>query len=74
MKEKGLVASDLFVEGQVAGLLKNYDQDGGDSYYRAVLQNLFFALLNTEIDKRGFSQARNATHRNFTLYRYNTGD
>ena len=39
MKEKGLVASDLFVEGQVAGLLKNYDQGGGDSYYRAVLQN-----------------------------------
>ena len=70
MKEKKLVASGLFVEGQVAGLLKNYDQDGGDSYYRAVLQNLFFATLNTEIDKRGFSQARNATHRNFSLYRY----
>ena len=70
MKEKGLVASGLFVEGQVAGLLKKYDCDGGDSYYRAVLQNLFFATLNTEIDKRGFSQARNATHRNFSLYRY----
>ena len=70
MKEKGLVASDLFVEGQVAGLLKNYDQEGDDSYYRAVLQNLFFATLNTEIDKRGFSQGRNATHRNFSLYRY----
>ena len=70
MKEKGLVASDLFVEGQVAGLLKNYDQGGGDSYYRAVLQNLFFATLNTEIDKRGFSTGRNATHRNFSLYRY----
>ena len=70
MKEKGLVASDLFVEGQVAGLLKNYDQEGGDSYYRAVLQNLFFATLNTEIDKRGFSTGRNATHRNFSRYRY----
>ena len=70
MKEKGLVADGLFVEGQVAGLLKKYDQDSGDSYYRAVLQNLFFATLNTEIDKRGFSQARNATHRNFSLYRY----
>ena len=70
MKEKKLVASGLFVEGQVAGLLKNYDQDGGDSYYRAVLQNLFFATLNTEIDKRGFSKVRNVTHRNFSLYRY----
>ena len=51
-------------------LLKNYDQGGGDSYYRTVLQNLFFATLNTEIDKRGFSTGRNATHRNFSLYRY----
>lgn len=70
MKEKRLVADGLFDEGKVASLLKNYDRDGGDSYYRAVLQNLFFATLNTEIDKRGFSQARNATHRNFSLYRY----
>ena len=70
MKEKGLVADGLFVEEQVAGLLKNYDQGGGDSYYRAVLQNLFFATLNTEIDKRGFSTGRNATHRNFSRYRY----
>ena len=70
MKEKKLVASGLFVERQIAGLLKNYDQDGGDSYYRAVLQNLFFATLNTEIDKRGFSKVRNVTHRNFSLYRY----
>ena len=70
MKEKRLVASDLFDEGKVAGLLKNYDQNGGDSYYRAVLQNLFFATLNTEIDKRGFSKLRNVTHRNFSLYRY----
>ena len=70
MKEKKLVASGLFVERQIAGLLKNYDQDGGDSYYRSVLQNLFFATLNTEIDKRGFSKERNVTHRNFSLYRY----
>ncbi len=31
MKEKGLIAGALFVEEQVAGLLKNYDPDGGDS-------------------------------------------
>lgn len=70
MKEKRLVADGLFDEGKVASLLKNYDRDGGDSYYRAVLQNLFFATLNTEIDKRGFSKVRNVTHRNFSLYRY----
>ena len=72
MKEKGLVDGDLFVEAQVQHLLKNYDREKGDSYYRAVLQNLFFATLNTEMDKdkRGFSQGQNATHRNFSLYRY----
>ena len=57
VKEKGLVAEDLFVENQVAKLLRDYDADGGDSYYRAVLQNLFFATLNTEISRRRFSSA-----------------
>ncbi len=70
MKEKGLIAGDLFVEGQVNRLLNDYDREKGDSYYRAVLQNLFFATLNTEMDKRGFSRVKNATHRNFSLYRY----
>ena len=52
-------------------LLKDYDQDTGDSYYRAILQNLFFATLNTEIAKRGFSpQEGTPNHRNFSLYRY----
>ena len=70
IKEKGLVADDLFNETKISKLLKNYDRDNGDSYYRAVLQNLFFATLNTEIDQRGFSKVREATHRNFSLYRY----
>lgn len=70
IKEKGLVADELFNETQVARLLKDYDRDTGDSYYRAVLQNLFFATLNTEIEKRGFSPRTNAKHRNFSLYRY----
>ena len=70
IKEKGLVADDVFNETKISDLLKNYDRDTGDSYYRAVLQNLFFATLNTEIGKRGFSKEKNATHRNFSLYRY----
>ena len=70
IKEKGLVADELFNETQVSPLLKNYDHDCGDSYYRAVLQNLFFATLNTEIGKRGFSEGGNPRHRNFSLYRY----
>ena len=56
IKEKGLVSDELFNETQVRDLLEDYDRDTGDSYYRAVLQNLFFATLNTEIEKREFSE------------------
>ena len=70
IKEKGLIADDLFNETRIADLLEGYDPDAGDSYYRAVLQNLFFATLNTEIDKRGFSKQTHDTHRDFSRYRY----
>ena len=70
IKEKRLVAEDLFIENRAAQLLKDYDRDGGDSYYRAVLQNLFFATLNTEIGQRGFSSENNVTPRDFSRYRY----
>ena len=70
IKEKGLITDALFSETQVGPLLKDYDHDTGDSYYRAVLQNLFFATLNTEIGKRRFSKGGNTGHRNFSLYRY----
>ena len=70
IKEKGLVAEELFNETQVRGLLIDYDRDTGESYYRAVLQNLFFATLNTEIEKRRFSKRTRDDHRNFSLYRY----
>ena len=65
-----MVAEELFNEPQVRDLLADYDRDTGDSYYRAVLQNLFFATLNTEIGSREFSQGGNSRHRNFSLYRY----
>ena len=70
IREKGLVHEHLFVEDRVRPLLRGYDGEHGDSYYRAVLQNLFFATLNTEVGKRGFSTRRNATHRDFSRYRY----
>ena len=70
IKEKGLVAEDLFVEHQVGTLLQDYDGADGDSYYRAVLQNLFFATLNTEIGERRFSKQTSDDHRNFSVYRY----
>ena len=70
LKEKGLVAEALFDEAEARGMLKDYDREDGDSYYRAVLQNLFFATLNTEIEKRRFSSGGNAAHRDFSRYRY----
>ena len=47
IKEKDLIADQLFNETQIHRLLKHYDRDSGDSYYRAILQNLFFGTLNT---------------------------
>ena len=70
IKEKGLVADALFHKTQIQDLLKEDDFDNGDSYYRAVLQNLFFATLNTEIDKRKFSTVGYTTNRDFSRYRY----
>ena len=69
IKEKRLIAEALFVENQVSELLCDYDR-GGDSYYRAVMQNLFFATLNTEIGEREFSRTSYSTHRIFSRYRY----
>ncbi|MYK43431.1 MAG: hypothetical protein F4039_05020 [Gammaproteobacteria bacterium] len=70
IKEKGLVADALFNKSQIQDLLNEDDFNNGDSYYRAVLQNLFFATLNTEIDKRKFSKESYNTNRDFSCYRY----
>ena len=69
LKEKRLVPEDIFTEDFAAKALKHHASDATD-YYRAVLQNLFFATLNTEIDKREFSKANRRTHRDPTKYRY----
>ena len=70
IKEKGLITDALFNKTETQALLKAADFEEDDSYYRAVLQNLFFATLNTEIEKRRFSKKTNADHRNFSRYRY----
>lgn len=53
LQEKGLVPRDIFRARYVAEMLKDTAPGSGD-YYRAFLQNLFFATLNQEVDKRGF--------------------
>ena len=69
LKEKGLVPSDLFNEEDAQGYLNDFDPETSD-YYQAILQNLFFATLNTPIDKRVFSRRNREDTRNANKYRY----
>ena len=72
IKEKKLVSDKLFYEEEVAPLLADYDAAKGDTYYRAILQNLFFATLNTEIRHREFNPEGQPGHRSGHGYRYKT--
>ena len=45
LKEKGLIAGELFEERALRRMLKFTDDS---TFYKAVLQNLFFAALNTD--------------------------
>ncbi len=49
LKEKGLVPDDLFSRRKLADLLV-FDDPNGSTYYKAILQNLFFATLNQEMN------------------------
>ncbi len=50
MKEKNLIPDTLFDEEELKGYL-NFKDVNGSTYYKAILQNLFFATLNTEMQK-----------------------
>ena len=69
LKEKNLVPPDLFDEAGTRTYLKNFDFETSD-YYQAILQNLFFATLNTPIDRRAFSRRNNNDNRDSNKYRY----
>ena len=69
LREKGLIPTELFEEGFAKAELKDHDLERTD-YYRAVLQNLFFATLNTEIDKRAFNKRAKAAKGDFTKFHY----
>lgn len=81
LKVKRLLPEEVFDPGQISALLKpsagfspGSDTDSS-AYYRAILQNLFFATLNTpmnsaaEPDNRAFSRARRADYM-MARYRY----
>jgi adenine-specific DNA-methyltransferase len=68
LKEKGLLPEALFDEHTVQSLLTDHNPKES-SYYKAILQNLFFATLNQEMDKREFRRSgQNFMAHN--LYRY----
>jgi hypothetical protein len=48
MKQKGLIPDALFDKKSVDAMLQFRDKTGS-TYYKAILQNLFFATLNTEM-------------------------
>ena len=74
IKEKGLVPGTLFNRNDLEGILDDLDPQES-TYYKAILQNLFFATLNQEMNTaqqpnnrkfRGDGQHYNIT----SLYRY----
>ena len=74
MKEKKLIKNDLFEKNEIKNLLKTI-ADEDSSYYKAILQNLFFATLNTPIDDRKFRRedkfhGKNPDYMKHNYYRY----
>ncbi len=72
IKEKNLINADLFDQEKLKTLI-NYDQPS--SFYKAILQNLFFATLNRPIIERSFRTTTNgkANKNNYlatNVYRY----
>ena len=50
LKEKNLIPDDIFNKRELDKVL-DYKDKTGSTYYKAILQNLFFATLNTEMNK-----------------------
>jgi hypothetical protein len=73
IREKGLVPDALFEMRRLAEMLDGFAPDDSRNkesvFYRAILQNLVFATLNTEMEQRGWRREE----QNFmahTLYRH----
>lgn len=77
MREKGLIPSNLFEKSFAQNVLSKLD-DQSSTYYLAILQNLFFATLNTPKHERHFrSEIRghrgyNPDFNNQYVYRYHS--
>lgn len=78
MKEKQLIPDMLFDSDRINHIIK-FEDFNGSSYYKAILQNLFFATLNTEMnhekaDSRRFRREikgpQNPDYHDHSLFRY----
>jgi len=74
LREKGLIPEKVFDKEFIYNnILENKDKTGS-TYYKAILQNLFFATLNTEMNSRGFVKSYKGTQSDsygiHSLYRY----
>jgi len=70
VKEKGLLPESIFNEWEVRKLLKDFSPQSS-SYYKAILQNLFFATLNTKIENRKFRDDRRFKGKNKSYMLHN---
>ena len=82
MKEKQLVNPDLFNPEFLSAALKHFNAEGTISdpkdrdadksctYYRAVLQNLFFATFNQEIKMRDFVETQVRDSKRYNIKNY----
>ena len=57
MKVRQLIPDDLFKEDKIKDILNDISRNKS-TYYKAILQNLFFATLNTEIKERRFREPK----------------
>ncbi len=78
MKEKKLVPEILFDPDKIKTIIK-FEDYNDSSYYKAILQNLFFATLNTEMNKektdsrrfrKTITGSQNADYQDHNLFRY----
>lgn len=56
IKQKGIVPNALFQQDKLLGIIRDFQPESmeQDNYYRVILQNLFFATLNCQPDKRKY--------------------
>ena len=71
LKQKGLVPKALFEEEDLKGIIKDFEPENqkSNTYYRAILQNLFFATLNKKIEERAFVSDNFVENRNQGIHK-----